>query len=117
MNRAGMRAVCTRTSSGASAPRRRLGRAGLIATYFEPYGRALADLVDDRLGATGRAVISDLHAFPECPLPYELYPDDERPAICLGSDDRHTSCELLDAAREAFAPAGSVAVNQPFRGT
>ena len=65
MNRVGMGAVYTRTSTGA---RLRADdathRARLIATYFEPYSRALADLVDDRLAATGRAVILDLHSFP-----------------------------------------------------
>jgi hypothetical protein len=35
---------------------------------------------------------------------------------CLGADARHTPSGLLDAARGAFAPLGSVAVNQPFRG-
>ena len=36
--------------------------------------------------------------------------------VCLGVDDRHTSAGLLAAARAAFAPVGSVAVDQPFRG-
>jgi N-formylglutamate deformylase len=118
MNRVGMGAVYTRTSTG--EPLRAeddAHRAALISTYFEPYSRALADLVDDRLAATGRAVIFDLHSFPSHALPYELYPYDERPVICLGTDERHTSARLLDAARAAFAPVGSVAVDQPFRGT
>ena len=118
MNAVGMGAVYTRTSTG--APLRdddAAHRATLVATYFEPYGAALADLVDDRLAATGRAVILDLHSFPPRPLPYELHPDDERPVICLGTDDRHTSADLLDAARDAFAAVGSVAIDQPFRGT
>ena len=37
--------------------------------------------------------------------------------ICLGADDRHTPAGLVEAAREAFASLGSVAINQPFRGT
>jgi N-formylglutamate amidohydrolase len=77
----------------------------------------LADLVDDRLTATGCAVILDLHSFPRQALAYELHPRDARPVMCLGADDRHTPRWLLEAAREAFAPHGSVAVNQPFRGT
>ena len=118
MNSVGMGAVYTRTSTGArlrddSAAH----RAELIATLFEPYSQALADLVDDRLAATGRAVIFDLHSYPTNPLPYELYAKDERPLVCLGADDRHTPAGLLDAAREAFAALGSVALNQPFRGT
>jgi N-formylglutamate deformylase len=107
-----------RTSTG--APLRRddpAHRAELITTLFEPYGEALAGLVDDRLAATGRAVILDVHSFPARPLPYELYPQDERPVVCLGADDRHTPAALADAARSLFAPLGSVAINQPFRGT
>jgi N-formylglutamate deformylase len=118
MNSVGMGAVYTRTSAGtrlrADGPAH---RAELITTLFEPYSQALADLVDERLAATGRAVMLDLHSFPKQPLPYELYPHDERPVICLGADDRHTPAGLLRAAREAFAPLGSVAINQPFRGT
>ena len=118
MNSVGMGAVYMRTSTGT---RLRAGsrahRAELITTLFEPYSRALADLVDDRLAATGCAVIFDLHSFPKEPLPYELYPHDKRPVICLGADDRHTPAGLLEAARELFAPLGNLAINQPFRGT
>jgi N-formylglutamate deformylase len=118
MNDVGMGAVYTRTSARAPLRADDPGhRAELIATYFEPYARALADLVDDRLAATGRAVILDVHSFPRDPLPYELYPDDERPVVCLGADDRHTPPALLAAAREAFSAVSSVAIDQPFRGT
>jgi N-formylglutamate deformylase len=118
MHAVGMGAIYTRTSAG--APLRDddpEDRAELIRELFEPYSQALADLVDARLAATGHAVILDLHSYPKDPLPYELYPGDERPAVCVGADDRHTPASLLDAARAAFATVGSVAVNQPFRGT
>jgi N-formylglutamate amidohydrolase len=36
---------------------------------------------------------------------------------CLGTDDHHTPAWLIEAAREAFASLGSVAINRPFRGT
>jgi N-formylglutamate amidohydrolase len=117
MNSVGMGAVYTRTSTGkrlrADNPSH---RSELIATLFEPYSRGLADLVDDRLAATGRAVILDLHSYPADPLPYELYPRDERPVICLGTDEHHTPAGLIETAREVFASLGSVAINQPFRG-
>lgn len=118
MGSVGMGAVYTRTSTGTQLRDEDPAyRAELITTLFEPYSRALADLVDDRLASTGRAVIFDLHSFPKEPLPYELYPHDERPVICLGADDRHTPATLVEAARTRFAPLGSVAINQPFRGT
>ena len=37
--------------------------------------------------------------------------------ICLGADDRSHPRLALEAACEAFASLGSVAINQPFRGT
>ncbi len=118
MNSVGMGAVYTRTSAGAPLRRDDLAdRAELITTLFEPYSQAVAALVADRLLATGTAVILDIHSFPKEPLPYELHPHDERPVVCLGVDDRHTPAPLADAARELFAPVGSVAFNQPFRGT
>ena len=117
MNSVGMGAVYTHTSTGkrlrVASPSH---RTELIATLFEPYSRALADLVDDRLAATGCAVIFDLHSYPADPLRYELYPHDERPVICLGTDDHHTPGWLIEAAREVFASLGSVAINQPFSG-
>ena len=68
MNRVGMGAVYTRTSTGARLRAEDdIHRAWLIAAYFEPYSHALADLVDDRLSVTGRAVILDLHSFPDVP--------------------------------------------------
>lgn len=118
MERVGMGAVYTRTSTG--APLRvddPAHRAQLIAELFEPYSQDLADLVDERLVATGRAVILDVHSYPAVPLPYELYPDAARPVTCLGTDDDHTPPWLLDAAHAALAPLDSVAVNEPFRGT
>lgn len=113
-----MGAVYIRTSTGA---RLRADdathRAELITALFEPYSQALADLVEARLAATNHAMILDLHSFPKEALPYELYPNEERPVICIGADDRHTPTTLLEAARDLFAPLGTVGVNQPFRGT
>jgi N-formylglutamate deformylase len=76
----------------------------------------MADLVDERLAATGRAVIIDVHSYPTVKLPYELHGDGLRPAICLGVDKTHTPAELLTAAEAAFSPCGSIAVDTPFAG-
>ncbi|MGA7689343.1 MAG: N-formylglutamate amidohydrolase [Jiangellales bacterium] len=85
--------------------------------YFHPYADAVAALVDQRLAATGRAVIIDVHSNPQRRLPYERHPDRRRPAVCLGVDDQHTPDWLLAAATNAFAAIGDVAVNEPFAGT
>ncbi|MEU1616091.1 N-formylglutamate amidohydrolase [Streptomyces sp. NPDC005722] len=118
MRAVGMGAVYTRTSHGAPlrADDPRHERA-LLDAYFEPYAAAMTAAVQDRLAATGRAVVIDVHSYPGTPLPYELHGDGPRPAVCLGTDAFHTPSWLLDAAREAFAPCGDVGLDSPFAGT
>lgn len=91
--------------------------AALLAAFYEPWGRAVRAAVDDRLSATGRAVLIDVHSYTTDPLPHELHADGPRPAICLGTDAAHTPEWLLDAARAAFAPVGEVGVDSPFAGS
>jgi N-formylglutamate amidohydrolase len=113
MNAVGMGAVYTRTSSGAPL---RDADPGLLDAYFVPYAAALADLVEERLAATGRAVILDVHSYPSRPLPYELHGTGPRPAVCLGTDAYHTPPALRDAARRAFTRCGDIDVDTPFAG-
>jgi N-formylglutamate amidohydrolase len=117
MRQVGMGAVYTATSHGgrlrADDP---VYARSLIAEFFDPYAQALADVVDDRLAATGRAVIIDVHSYPSRALPYELHAADGRPAVCLGTDPVHTPVPLLAAARAAFGECGDVALNTPFSG-
>lgn len=117
MRAVGMGAVYTTTSHG------RPLRAGddrlaeqLINAYFHPYAQAVTDLVAERIAVTGRAILIDVHSYPDRPLPYELHADGTRPAVCLGTDPFHTPPELTDAARKAFAACGDVALNTPFAG-
>jgi N-formylglutamate amidohydrolase len=123
MRAVGMGAVYTKTSQG--TPLRGADtdcakhEQQLLDEYFHPYARAVSDLVDDRLAATGRAVIIDVHSYPSAPLPYELHADGPRPAVCLGTDEFHTPTWLLDAARATFgdvAGAGQIGLNTPFSG-
>ncbi|WP_214401521.1 N-formylglutamate amidohydrolase [Pseudonocardia lacus] len=92
-------------------------RADLLATYYRTWADAVADLVDARLAATGRAVLIDVHSYPSAPLPYELHADGPRPPVCLGTDPAHTPPDLLAAARRAFARVGEVGTDSPFRGS
>ncbi|MEU4095674.1 N-formylglutamate amidohydrolase [Streptomyces sp. NPDC026673] len=118
MRAVGMGAVYTRTSHGAPLrqddPRH---ERTLLEAYFEPYAAAMTAAVQDRLEATGRAVVIDVHSYPGAPLPYELHGDGPRPAVCLGTDAFHTPPWLLEAARDAFAPCGEVGLDSPFAGT
>ncbi|MFF7734423.1 MULTISPECIES: N-formylglutamate amidohydrolase [unclassified Streptomyces] len=111
---AGMGAVYTRTTHGGVLRPGGFDGGPLLQRYFEPYARAMARAVADRLEATGRAVIVDVHSYPSRPLPYELHGDGPRPAVCLGTDPFHTPAALRAAAREAF---GETELDTPFSGT
>ena len=117
MRAVGMGAVYTRTSHGEVLRAEDPAYAGqLLDEFFHPYAQAMTDLVEERLAATGRAVIIDVHSYPSRALPYELHGAGPRPAVCLGTDAFHTPVWLVDAARTAFGEYGEVALNTPFGG-
>lgn len=112
----GRGAVYTRTCSG--NPLRREPhprRTELLDTYFRPYAAALTDAVTDRLNTCGRAIIIDLHSYPEKPSAFED-PNSPRPALCIGADYRHTPDWLIDATRGSFASLGDIRENTPYAG-
>ncbi|CAL9637553.1 hypothetical protein SUDANB108_06279 [Streptomyces sp. enrichment culture] len=113
MRAVGMGAVYTRTTHGAVLRPAGTDPRPLVERYFEPYAAAMTRAVADRLAATGRAVIIDVHSYPSRRLPYELHGDGVRPPVCLGTDAFHTSPGLLGAAREAF---GRTELDSPFSG-
>jgi predicted N-formylglutamate amidohydrolase len=116
----GMGAVYHRTADGralrAPAPDR---DEALLEAFFRPYAAALADVVQQRLLATGPIVIIDLQSFPLVELPYErhVHPDAPRPECCIGVDARHTPRWLIDAAAQSFDSLGACRVDEPFAGT
>ncbi|MFD4542615.1 N-formylglutamate amidohydrolase [Streptomyces bauhiniae] len=117
MRAVGMGAVYTRTTRREPLRAEDTGQEPLIERYFEPYARAITEAVSERLAATGRAVVIDVHSYPSRPLPYELHGEDPRPAVCLGTDAFHTPPALTAAARSAFSPYGKTGLDSPFSGT
>ena len=114
----GMGAVYTRTSAGLSLRNvDEQAELELLRRFSTPYAEALADLVDERLAATGRAVLVDLHSYPVKALPYERHQDARRPAVCLGVDVDHTPDALVERAARACSVIGEVVVNEPFAGS
>ncbi|MFF7187109.1 N-formylglutamate amidohydrolase [Streptomyces sp. NPDC008222] len=112
----GMGAVYTRTTHHRPLRAARTDPEPLLSDYFHPYARAMTAAVADRLAATGRAVILDVHSYPTARLPYELHGEGPRPPICLGTDSFHTPPELLALARGAFAECTETGVDSPFAG-
>ncbi|MEU5166953.1 N-formylglutamate amidohydrolase [Streptomyces mutomycini] len=114
---AGMGAVYTRTTH--REPLRPTGTdpEPLLDRYFHPYARAMTAAVDERLAATGRAVVIDVHSYPATALPYELHGTGPRPPVCLGTDGFHTPPGLLARAEAAFGGLFGTELNSPFPGT
>jgi N-formylglutamate amidohydrolase len=114
----GMGAVYSRTSGGVVLrdPDEAAERS-LLTRFMTPYGDALADLVDERLSATGRAVLVDLHSYPVRALPYERHQDARRPPVCVGVDVDHTPAALVERVSRACSVIGQVVVNEPFAGS
>jgi N-formylglutamate deformylase len=114
----GMAAVYTRGTTGqlirADDP---VHREALLAAYYRPWADTVQAAVEDRLAATGRAVLLDVHSYPSRVLPYELHADQARPHVCIGTDSRHTPPWLVAVARTAFRSVGSIALDAPFAGT
>jgi N-formylglutamate deformylase len=113
-----MGAVYSRTSGGVVLrdPDEAAERS-LLTRFMRPYGDALADLVDERLSITGRAVLVDLHSYPVQALPYERHQDARRPPVCVGVDVDHTPAALVERVSRACSVIGQVVVNEPFRGS
>ncbi|WP_425839454.1 N-formylglutamate amidohydrolase [Streptomyces fractus] len=117
MRAVGMGAVYTRTTHREPLrPEPPADERELLDTYFHPYARAMTRAVADRLAATGRAVVIDVHSYPSRALPYELHGTDPRPPVCLGVDPFHTPDALVARAREAFVAYGDSTENTPFAG-
>ncbi|WP_281690287.1 N-formylglutamate amidohydrolase [Pseudonocardia thermophila] len=88
--------------------------AALRAAFYTPWAEAVRAAVEDRLAATGRAVLIDVHSYPSRSLPYELHANGPRPPVCVGTDAFHTPPHLVAAARAAFGM--DVRLDTPFSG-
>lgn len=86
-----------------------------LMAYFASYSRRFTELVDATLAQHGRAVIIDVHSYPQHELPYELHGGGPRAPLCIGSDPFHASEEFLRAVSESFSHLDSAA-NTPFAG-
>ena len=114
----GMGAVYTRTSGGlALRDADERVELQLLRRFLTPYADALADLVQERLDATGHAVLLDLHSYPVKALPYERHQNARRPPVCLGVDVDHTPAGLIARVSMACSVIGEVVVNEPFAGS
>ena len=90
----------------------------IIEKYYDSHHKLLESAVQTRLDKFDRCLIVDAHSFYETPLAYEDKQNSNRPDICLGSDEYHTSDKLIDYFTSEFQKRGySVEINNPFSGS
>lgn len=115
MNEVGMGVLYTHGSRRQEIRQVSADHSAPLLEHFAAYSSRFTELVDATLLAHGRAVIIDVHSYPEHKLPYELHGDGYRAPLCIGSDPFHASHELLAAVAESF-PQLETSSNAPFAG-
>lgn len=117
LNAVGRGAVYTRACSGIVLREDDPGRrAALLKEYFDPYAFKLTELVDQRLEATGSAMIIDIHSYPREASAYELRGDALRPEICIGDVMQASSCPASHPdSHHPKRPPSSTTRNTPRR--
>lgn len=117
MNKVGMGAVYTKTTSGAQLRDSNFETKELLEKYFHPYARALTELVDERLQSTEAAVIIDVHSYRASQHVNAVNHGQKRPAMCIGTDSFHTPSWLRDLFSSEFGALGDCFENEPYAGT
>ncbi|NJD03405.1 MAG: N-formylglutamate amidohydrolase [Ruminiclostridium sp.] len=119
MARVGMGAIYTKTINGRQLRKLSDGRREeLMQRFYDPYHSELNRKTGMLLEQFGKCLILDGHSFPQEPLPFELDKSPDRPDICIGTSEFHTSPELCRLIVEYVKKCGpSVKLNSPFAGT
>lgn len=118
MSKVGMSAFYIRTSKGEVLRSLNEEKRAALKKIYDEYHETFTRLVDSSLVKNDKAIIVDCHSFPSAPREYEPDQEDNRPDICIGSDEYHTPKELTDILKSNFEGLGYfVKVNSPFAGT
>ncbi|OGZ33550.1 MAG: hypothetical protein A2Y98_01285 [Candidatus Portnoybacteria bacterium RBG_19FT_COMBO_36_7] len=116
MSKVGMGAIYIKNEAGETI--REIDEARkqkLLTQIYQPYHQALTKLTNDCLLQFNKCLILDCHSFPSEPRSYESDRNKDRPDICLGTDEFHTSEELKNIFFENFKLADfSIKINSPF---
>jgi N-formylglutamate deformylase len=117
MNKVGMGAVYLKSSTGAQLRRADFDSSQLITDYFDPYAKAFTDLVESKLREFGQVTIIDFHSYRVEQYINAINHGQQRPPVCIGTDEFHTPPELSQLASAHFSAFGPVVFNQPYAGT
>lgn len=118
MSKVGMSAFYARTSRGAVLRNTDEDKREALKKIYEEYHNTFTDLVESSLVKHDKAIIVDCHSFPSVSRKYEPDQGENRPDICIGSDEYHTPVDLVSILKSNFEELGySVKINSPFTGT
>ena len=118
MFKVGMGCIYEKTHDGNSLKNVEDIKDELINKFYKTHHENFIRIVDTKLKQNNKVLIIDCHSFPKYPLPYELNQEMDRPEICIGTDNFHTSEKLGNSFGELFEKSNfTVKYNAPFKGS
>ena len=118
MFKVGMGCVYEKTHDGNSLKNVEDIKDELINKFYKTHHENFTKIVDKKLMENNKVLIIDCHSFPKHTLPYELNQELDRPEICIGTDNFHTSEKLKNTFGELFEGLNfKVKYNEPFKGS
>lgn len=90
----------------------------VFENYYKAHHDKLNELVSDSLNNFDNAIIIDCHSFSDTPFETDLIKEENRPDICIGTDNFHTPQKLIDEVLKFYTNVGySIEINNPYSGT
>ena len=90
----------------------------LINKFYKTHHENFTKIIEKKLMENNKVLIIDCHSFPKHTLPYELNQELDRPEICIGTDNFHTSEKLKELFGQLFEDLNfTVKYNEPFKGS
>ena len=118
MFKVGMGCIYEKTHDGKSLKLVKDIKDELINKFYKTHHENFTKIVDAKLKQSNKVLIIDCHSFPKHPLPYELNQTMDRPEICIGTDNFHTSEKLKNSFAQLFKKLNfTVKYNEPFKGS
>ena len=118
MSKVGMGCIYEKTHDGNSLKNVANIKDELIYKFYKKHHEHFTEIVDKKLIENNKVLIIDCHSFPKHPLPYELNQETDRPEICIGTDNFHTSEKIKRAFGQLFKELNYIVkYNEPFKGS
>ena len=118
MCKVGMGCIYEKTHDGNSLKNVENIKDELINKFYKTHYENFTKIVDKKLIENNKVLVIDCHSFPKHPLPYELNQEMDRPEICIGTDNFHTSEKIKRAFGRLLEELNfTVKYNEPFKGS